>query len=469
MNNTSHSAELLDRLPPADLDAERAVLGTMILHPSRCNDIALRLRAEDFYREAHQKLFRAIIAVYDKKGTVDGILLRAWLITQAELEAIGGVAYVGEISQKVPSVYSLDHYANIVSAKAALRRVLLAGVEMIRGAHEPGAIAEELINRADELLDEAAAGGQRTATISAADALVKTLDQIDQAEGRGRGLSTGLADLDRYQGGLFPAELVVLAARPRMGKSVLAGQIATHFATHGRHVLFVSLEMSETDLMGRALCSRAGVDSSLLRTGGLVENDKKALVTAANELAEMKLELAVPTDSLTVADVRRLAHQQKRKAGLGLLVIDYLGQLTADNERDPRHEQVAKMSRALKGLARELDVPLLCVCQLNREVEKAKGDHRPRLGHLRESGAIEQDADVVAFLHREEEYSHDPEHVGKAELIVAKNRNGPAKTYALRWDAATTTFTTPAPSYWEPTDSYENVVKRSEQQTDLDF
>lgn len=437
------SPEILDLAPPHDVEAEKGVLGSLILDPTTCNAIGVTLQVEDFYLEAHQTLYSHLLAMHDTRDPFDAVTIRARLQASGDFEAIGGTAGLAEIMQSVPYAANAAHYAKIVRDKATLRRLRLVGETLIRDVHDPAATPDELIVRADAAINQAA-GVSGKITTSATEAITRAMDHIDALEGRGRGLPTGLADFDKWHGGLFGGELVILAARPRMGKTSLAVQIALHSAQRDRRVLFVSLEMSAAELMSRAMCAHANVDGNRLRTGQLDPDDKAALVQSSNELAGCALEIADPHGGLKVADIRRLGHQQKRKAGLALLVIDYLQLLDPDDRRAPRQEQVAAMARALKGLARELEIPVLCLAQLNRQVEAAKGSHRPQLGHLRESGAIEQDADVVLFIHREEVYSNEPDHKGKAVLITAKNRNGITRDYALLWDGPTCTFRTPA-------------------------
>ncbi len=404
------TAELLDAVPPSDLDAEKGVLGSLLLRPPLADEVALIVSADDFYSTEDRTFYGHLLAMCDQRkqgdvSLIDHTLLRQRLKAAGDYDREETSAYLAELMHAAPVPSYAVRHARVVRDKAVLRRLRESGIEIIRTAHDPSTTPVEAVNKADTLIKDAAGDDIGQTTISAKDAILRTLDYIDSVEGRGRGLPAGLADCDRHHGGLFPGELNILAARPRVGKSTLGLQMAMHNATRGRNV---------------------------------------------------------PVGDLTTSDIRRLAHQQKRKAGLELLVVDYLGLLGADNPRDPREQQVAKQARALKSLARELNVPVLCLCQLNREVEKAKGSHRPQLGNVRGSGAIEQDADVVLFIHREELYSGDDDDRGKAQLIVAKNRNGMTRDYDLHWHGSTTSFSTPASiqqesGFWEPEKSYDEV------------
>ena len=443
------SPEILDRLPPQDLDAEKSVLGSVLLRQDVLDDVAAVITAEDFYVEAHACLYRHFRELHDAGQPIDVVTLKARLRAAGDLEAIGGAAYLGELFDSHPVPSRATYYAGIVREKARLRAVITTAAAMLQAAYDPAGNADDVLAQAQEQLASAEDQGRGVDAIGAALAVDQALDQAKRSGEWRRGLPTGLVDFDRQLGGLFPGELVVLAARPRMGKTSLGIQVMAHNAPRGRGVLFVSLEMSATELTTRMLCARAGVDSNSLRTGNLEGGDLTALEQQAAEFRGAAFWI-IDRPSLTTADIRREARRLHRRSGLALLIVDYLGRVTPADVRVKRYEQVGQISGDLKRLSRELEIPVLLLAQLNREVE-GTADHRPRLSHLRESGETEQDADVVAFLHRPEVYKpDDPDLHGQAELIVEKNRNGPTGKFTLGWDSMSTTFWTPAPSGLAP-------------------
>lgn len=444
-------SEILDRLPPQNLDAEKSVLGSMLLDPHMCDEVALIVRADDFYADSHRKIYGHIMAQYEQSGTADTLLLVERLKQAGELEAVGGSAYIAEVLQSVAVAAHACYYARIVHEKATLRSLIHAATEILRDAYDPTLEPREMMSKAEEKIfaihDERS--GDQIACMH--DVLVEAFEHIDRRleEGGATGTPSGFADLDNLTGGLHEAELVILAARPSMGKTALATNIADYVAVEANaSVLFVSLEMARLELAQRMLCARGKIDGRKFRGGYLSGEDRDKLLEASARLSKAPLYID-DTPSRTVAEIAACARRLQRKGKLGLIVIDYLQLIEPDNPKDPRQEQVAKIARRLKGLAREIRVPVLCLAQLNRQAEATK-DNRPRLSHLRESGAIEQDADVVMFVHREE-YYHTREEaverdlVGKADLIVAKQRNGPTDDVKLTWRQEFTAFENRAP------------------------
>jgi replicative DNA helicase len=435
------SAEILDRLPPQSLEAEKAVLGSILLVPDVCDEIALILQPDDFYADAHQKLYAHIQGMHDQGQRIDAMLLLERLKAANQLEAVGGLGYLAEVAQSVASASNVEYYARLVRDKATLRSLILAATEVLRSAYDPTQKAQDLVSRAEETIfavnDRRAMG-----EVAKMDQVVQeAFLRIDaRLKGEHSGIETGFADLDALTGGLHPGELIILAARPSMGKTALATNVAEHVAVDlGVPTLFVSLEMSRLELAQRMLCSRGEINGNKFRNAFLSSDDKRALVEASAVLSQAPLYIDdTPTRSVT--EIAATARRLKRKQKLGLLILDYLQLIDPDNDYDPRQEQVAKMARRLKAVARELKIPVLCLAQLNRAAEMSK-DNRPRLSHLRESGAIEQDADVVMFVHREEYYltraqREDPAKAhlkGLAEIIVAKQRNGPTGSIDLCW------------------------------------
>ncbi|MHC4405875.1 MAG: replicative DNA helicase [Planctomycetota bacterium] len=432
-------SEILDRLPPQNLDAERGVLGSVILDPNMCDDVALVLRPEDFYADAHQKLFAHMLALHDGGGRIDTTLLVERLTQAGDLEAVGGAAYLAEVLQSVPVASHAVYYARIVRDKATLRSLIHASTEILRDAYDPTVDPREMVNKAEEKVFAVHEQRSSDRVTNIEDLLLEAFAHIDKwLEGGPTGLPTGFNDLDKLTGGLHDSELVILAARPSMGKTALATNIAENVAMRSNATcLMVSLEMARLELAQRMLCSLGRIDGRKFRSGYITSQERDKLVEASNKLSRAPL-FVDDTPSRTVSEIAAVARRLKRKNDLRLVVIDYLQLVEPDNAKDPRQEQVAKIARRLKGLARELSLPVLCLAQLNRQVEAGREGHRPRLSHLRESGAIEQDADVVMFIHREEYYHTREEAMekglaGVGDLIVAKQRNGPIDDVKLTW------------------------------------
>lgn len=455
--------EVLDRLPPQSLEAEKGVLGSIILDPLLCDDIALILQPEDFYSDAHETLFRHMLYINNAGRRVDNMLLIERLKQHGDYERIGGAAYLAEIYQEVPIAANGVHYAQIVREKAIIRRLINVGREILVEAHNPAAEPREMLDQAESKIfniRDQRDGGQLT---SFHDIVLDVWERLDARLDKDHtfsGVPTGLTDFDQLtSGGLRPGELVILAARPSMGKTALATNIAEHAAMRaGISTLFVSLEMSRLELGERMLAAHSRVDSHKMRSGRLSQQEQQKLKDKGGELSVAKL-FVDDTPSRNLIEIAAAARRLKRKEGLGLIVIDYLQLIEPDNSKDPRQEQVARIARRLKGLARELQVPMLVLAQLNRQAEASR-DNIPKLSHLRESGAIEQDADLVMFVHREEYYLTEeekearPEVIGQAKLIVAKHRNGPTGEIPLLWLASFTRFESAAPDWQEPFNEY---------------
>jgi replicative DNA helicase len=460
MAKSQPSSAILDRKPPFDLDAEVGVLGSVILMPDVCDEVALIVRADDFYDDAHRRLFQQMQEMHDGGGKIDITLLVDRLKKAGEFEAVGGAAYLYRVSQSVPNAAHARYYAKIVREKSTLRSLINASTEILRDAYDDQREAKHLLSEAEQKIFGILENRGSATIDSIRDILHEAMDRID-ARMRGEhtqgGVETGFADLDALTGGLHNSELAILAARPSMGKTALAMNIAEYVAFQLRvPALFVSLEMSSIELADRMLCSVARVNGHKLRNGTLSHADRLRLVEKAAEISQAPL-FVDDSPSRTVSEIAAAARRIKRREHrLGLVVVDYLQLIEPDNPSDPRQEQVARIARRLKGLARETEVPVLCLAQLNRQAEDSK-DHRPRLSHLRESGAIEQDADVVMFVHREEYYhrgADKDQYAGLAEIIVAKQRNGPVGDVELRWEKEFTRFQNLAPDRVQAFDVY---------------
>ena len=439
------SAALLDpRERPANVDAERAVLGSILLKPDVCDDVALVLRPEDFSDESHQLLYRHLLDLHDTGKRIDATIVVERLRTQGDFERIGGAAGLADIVQAVPHAAHATHYATIVRDKSLLRSLI--GTDILRDAYDAADEPRQLLSRAEEKIFailERRTSAEAKPIQSVLEEVMVRMDARMRHEHTVGGVETGFTDLDSLCGGLHDSELVILAARPSMGKTAFAMNIAENVAINLKlPVLFVSLEMASIELADRLLCSASQVNGHRLRNGTISQEDRRRLVQKSSEIGTAPLFID-DTPSRTLTEIAAVARRLKRKQGLSLIVIDYLQLIEPDNPRDPRQEQVARIARRLKGMSRELDIPVLCLAQLNRQAEASR-DNRPRLNHLRESGAIEQDADVVMFVHREEYYQtndEDRERVrGQAEIIIAKQRNGPIGDIKLLWQHDFTRF-----------------------------
>jgi replicative DNA helicase len=451
------TSEILDRLPPHNLDAEKGVLGSILLDPNVADDVVTIVKPEDFYAEANERFYRHVLAMHDDGSRIDATLLLERLRSAGDLELIGGAAYVAEVLHAVPYAANAVYYAEIVRAKATLRALIHASTEILREAYEPTLDPTEVVSRAEEQIF--AVHDQRTTDhiTSVQDLLHEAFDRIDaRLKGEGAGVPTGFRDLDVMTGGLHDSEFIVLAARPSMGKTALATNIAEHVTIKSNiPTLFVSLEMARLELAQRMLCSQGRIDANKFRSGFISADDRQKLVEASAKLSKGPMFID-DTPSRTVSEIAACARRLKRKHDLGLIVIDYLQLIQPDDPRDPRQEQVAKMARRLKGLARELKVPVLCLAQLNRQADVEA--HRPRLSQLRESGAIEQDADLVMFIWREwdtREEAREKGLEGVVNLSIAKQRNGQTGDIKLAWFDKFTCFENHSQKPYEELDGYQ--------------
>jgi len=433
------AAEIFDRQPPFHLEAEQAVLGSMLLDPNVCDEVTLLLRPDDFHSDRHQRLYRHLLEMHNRGVRIDATLLLEQLRKSDELEAVGGVAYLGEVVHVVPHAANAVYYAEIVAEKSTLRALISTCTEVLRESYDQSIPPRELLGRAEERIFGILDNRGTTDVARLDEVLQLAFDRIDARLKQGggiSGLSTGLLDLDQMIGGLQKSELSILAGRPSMGKTALATSVAENVSIRNNLcTLFVSLEMAKLELTERIMCSFAKVNGHKLRNGFIGAEGQRKLVEKASSMSAAPLFID-DSPSRTVSEIAATARRLKRRENLALVVIDYLQLIEPDNPKDPRQEQVAKIARRLKGLARSLDVPVLCLAQLNRQAETTK-DNRPRLSHLRESGAIEQAADEVMFVHREEYYATSEEEkqqlAGQAHLIIAKQRNGPTGELKLTY------------------------------------
>jgi replicative DNA helicase len=413
------------RVAPHNRDAEESVLGAIMLSAEAANLVMDKLEPDDFYVPAHQAIFEAIVDLYNANQPIDALTVSDALHRKGELDRIGGAGYLSDVMDAVPTASNIEYYAGIVEEHGLRRRLIQAGGVL-------GDLAVMTDEEISVVLDQAEQTVLRVAERRVGEGLVPmspllhgALETIEEMEARGSeltGLATGFRDLDRKLGGLQPANLVVVASRPSMGKSTLVSNIATNVAMTGGTVAIFSLEMSREEIVQRLLCSTGRVDSMKLRTGQLGPQLWQKVVHAASKMYQIPVYID-DSPQLTVTDIRAKSRRLRRAHGLQLIIIDYL-QLMQGTARENRQQEIAEISRSLKNLARELDVPILAVSQLNRSLE-SREDKRPRLGDLRESGAIEQDADIVMFIYRHEYYHPEAQDTkGLAEVIVAKHRSG---------------------------------------------
>jgi len=420
-------------VPPQSLEAEESVLGAMMLSPGAIGAVSEILDAGDFYRESHARIYRAALALYAKGEPVDAITLVDELDQRGELDDVGGRPRIHELAALVPATANAAHYARIVRESATLRGLIRVGGEIERLGWERGAETPELLANAETLVYELAERRAGDNLVIFRDALLDAFKQVNALYESGEevtGIASGFRDLDRITAGFQRGNLIVLAARPSMGKSGLGLSIAANVVKQDVTCAFFSLEMSRAEVAQRLMCLEAKVDSHAVRTGKLSPDDWPRLAKACATLEKVPLYLD-DTPSLTLLDLRsRLQTLHRRERNLGLVVVDYMQLMTSGRSEESRLQEVSAISRGLKAIARDMDVPVLALSQLSRAVEQ-RTDKRPILSDLRESGGIEQDADVVMFIYRDDYYNKDSESVGTAEVNIAKHRNGPTDTVTL--------------------------------------
>jgi replicative DNA helicase len=423
-----------DSVPPQNLEAEESVLGAMMLAPGAIGAVSEILDAGDFYRESHATIYRSAVALYAKGEPVDAITLVDELEQRGELDGIGGRVRIHELAALVPATANAAHYARIVREMATLRGLIRVGSEIVRMGHERGSDTGDLVGRAEQLvyeLGESSAGGNLALF---KDTLMEAFARISELYTTGAdvtGVPSGFRDLDGITAGFQAGNLVVLAARPSMGKSALGLSIASHVAVREQlPCAFFSLEMSRQEIAQRLMCMEGKVDSHKIRTGKLSKEDWPRLAKACATLESIPLYVD-DTPALSLLELRSRAQTVKRREPrLALIVVDYLQLMTVGGSVESRLQEVSTISRGLKEIARDLATPVLALSQLSRAVEQ-RTDKRPMLSDLRESGGIEQDADVVMFIYRDDYYNKDSDQEGLAEVHVAKHRNGPTDTVKL--------------------------------------
>jgi replicative DNA helicase len=424
---------LAQRLPPQNLEAETSVLGGVLLENEALNKVIEVLQEGDFYREAHRRIFSAIVHLYEHSEPVDLITLSEVLKTRSALDDIGGIEYLNSLVNSVPTAANISYYAKIIKEKAILRKLINRATEIVSQSYSNSGDVDDFIDQAERTIFEISEDRIRPSFYPIKDLIkssFKTIERLYEKRQLITGVPTGFQKLDELTSGLQPADLIIIAGRPSMGKTSFALNIAQHASIQASvPAAIFSLEMSKEQLAIRMLCSEARVDAHRLRGGFLSESDWPKLTRAAGSLSEAPIFID-DTPGLSALEMRAKSRRLKIEHNLGLVIVDYLQLMRGRSSSETREQEISDISRSLKALAKELSVPVIALSQLNRRVEE-RGDKRPQLSDLRESGAIEQDADVILFLYRDEVYSKSEENKGKAEVIVGKQRNGPTDTVNL--------------------------------------
>jgi replicative DNA helicase len=426
---------LAQRLPPQSLEAEVSVLGGVLLENEALNRVLEVVNEGDFYREAHRQIFSALLHLYERNEPADLITLSEVLKKRDALEEVGGIEYLNFLVNSVPTAANIAYYAKIIKEKSILRKLINRATEIINLGFGDAGDVDESLDRAERWIFEISEDRARPSFFPIKDiikASFKTIENLYEKKQLITGVPTGFTKLDDLTSGLQPSDLIIVAGRPSMGKTALALNITQHAAIEdGIPSAIFSLEMSKEQLALRLLCSEAKVDAHRLRGGFLSETDWPKLTRAAGSLSEAPIFID-DTPGLTVLEMRAKSRRLKAEHNLGLVVVDYLQLMRGRANSETREQEISDISRSLKALAKELRLPVIALSQLNRKVED-RGDRRPQLADLRESGAIEQDADVIIFLYRDEIYnrSEDNPHKGKAEIIIGKQRNGPTDKFEL--------------------------------------
>jgi replicative DNA helicase len=432
---------IIERLPPHNLEAEQSVLGSLLIDRDAIIRVASFLRAEDFYTGANGLIYQAILDLYNRREPTDIVTLSDELQQRTQYDQAGGLSYLSSLLNAVPTAVHVEYYARIVERAATLRRLIGAGTEIVDIGFRDGMETEEALDAAERAIFAVSQRRQSKDFVSMGEVLDRFFDRIDylqQNRGEVVGVATGFSDLDQLTGGLQRSDLIIVAARPSMGKTSLALGMAYGAAVgHHKTVGIFSLEMSAEQLVQRVLSMETGVDTHRLRLGQIDDNEWDRISRAFGRLSEAPI-FVDDSAAASIMDIRSKARRLQAEQGLDIIIVDYL-QLMSGRRSENRVQEISEISRGLKGLARELNVPVVALSQLSRAVE-SRSDHRPMLSDLRESGSIEQDADIVMFIYREDKYEEDSEKKGIAEIIIAKHRNGPVGSINLRFFDRTARF-----------------------------
>jgi len=422
------SRQVLERSLPHNIDAEKSVLGSILVNNENYYRIVEMLRPEDFYLDSHRLIFRQMVELMEKSRTIDLITIQDELMRSSSLESAGGIAYLAGLLEGMPHLINTENYIGIIREKSLLRQMIGSTSKIMAECFDQAEPAEQILDKAEQSFFNLSDKRIKTGFVSVKEmhgAATALIDKLYTEREMITGVATGFTDLDRMTAGLQPGDLIILAARPSMGKTALALNMAHHIAVRkGQGVGIFSLEMSKEQLLMRFLCAESMVDAHKVRTGYLAKEDYSRLIEGLATVSRAPLFID-DSSTLTVMEMRAKARRLKAEHGLSLLIVDYLQLMSGYGRVENRVQEISGISRGLKALAKELNVPVIALSQLSRAPEQRQGDHRPQLSDLRESGSIEQDADLVAFIFREEVYKQDEENAGRAELIIAKQRNGP--------------------------------------------
>ena len=441
----------LGKIPPNDVEAEQAVIGSMLTDRDAVISAIEVLKEEDFYREDNKTIYEAILNLYNRSEPIDIITLKAELTSMGMFDKIGGLEYIVGLPEKVPTTANVEKYISIVKEKSELRRLIKAANEIIEQGYDPTENIDDIMNSAEKKIFNIMQDKDQKSYSPIKDVLIDAFTELEQLYNQKQhitGVPTGFIDLDYKTAGLHNSDLILIAARPAMGKSAFALNIATNAALKAKvpAVLF-SLEMSKEQMVNRILCSEAMVDSNKVRTGKIDDDDWIKLADTMGDLSEAPIYID-DTPGISINEIRAKCRKLKLEKNIGLVVIDYLQLVQGSSKRaqGSREQEISEISRSLKILAKEINVPVIALSQLSRAPEQ-RPDHRPMLSDLRESGAIEQDADIVMFLYRDDYYNEDSEDKGLAEVIVAKHRAGSTGTVKLLWMGNYTKFVNLARGY----------------------
>ena len=434
---------ILDKIPPQNLEAEMAVLGSMLLDEEAVSVAIEKLDSGCFYKDTHRKIFQAISDLFNANKAIDLITLIDALKKDGTLEEVGGASYLTSLANAVPTAANINHYANIVRERYILRTLITNSTKIISVCHESQGNIAEIVDTAEKLIFEVSDRRNQGTYLHLKEIVkdsIETIDRLYQNKAHVTGIPTGYVDFDIKTAGLQPSDLIIIAGRPSMGKSAFALGIAEYAGVIEKvHTAIFSLEMSKEQLGQRMLCSHARVDAHKVRTGYLATSDWPRLTAAAGKLSEAPIYID-DTPAISVMELRAKARRLKSHHGIKLIILDYMQLMRGSSmNMESRQQEISEISRSLKALARELHVPVIAISQLSRAVE-SRTDHRPQLSDLRESGAIEQDADVVVLILREEYYNPSPDNQGVAEVIIAKQRNGPVGSLKLAFIKEYTRF-----------------------------
>ena len=426
----------LGKVPPHDVEAEQAAIGSMLTDKDSVISAVETLKDEDFYREDNKVIYGAIMNLYNRGEPVDIITLKDELVSLGKFEAVGGLEYLAELPEKVPTTANVDKYIKIVEEKSMLRTLIKTANELIVLGYDQTQEVEDIMDVAEKKIFNVMQRKNQKGYSSMKDILVESFTQLEELYNRKQhitGVPTGFADLDYKTAGLHNSDLILVAARPAMGKSAFALNIASYAAVKANvPVAIFSLEMSKEQMGNRILCSEAMVDSNKVRTGKIEDEDWAKLAMASGELSESQIFID-DTPGISIMEIRAKCRKMKLEKNIGLVVIDYLQLVQGSSKKGgSREQEISEISRSLKILAKEINVPVIALSQLSRAPEQ-RPDHRPMLSDLRESGAIEQDADIVMFLYRDDYYNEDSEKKNIAEVIIAKHRAGSTGTVELLW------------------------------------